>query len=316
MKDFSVQQIFLDQVKRKIPPTTNIVDELSDLLQISTDSVYRRLRGKTSLSLEEAFIIAQNYHISLDTLQEGQILGEGNHIVFSELSQAHEEMNIKLHLEAILEDFKQSQVFTNRKLYITALDIPVYYYFKYDNLARFKIQYWDTSFLNTSHQQIKEEIDKDLLLVGKRIYEAYQQIPSLEIWTETTINSTLEHISFCQESGLITKDWAITLLDELSQMLDDLRKKTSDSSLEMYHSDVSLGNNITIVHLDDRKTVYMSVNTFGIMKTDQNHFVEKVEVWKERIIQKSTLISGVSEKYRMKFFNSLFDKVEKTKNRL
>ena len=44
---------FLNRFKDLIPSGTSIVFELSELLDISTDSMYRRLRGETSLTFDE-----------------------------------------------------------------------------------------------------------------------------------------------------------------------------------------------------------------------------------------------------------------------
>lgn len=320
LKKIQIQIAFLERVRKKIPATNSIVEELSDLLSLSQDSVYRRLRGQTLLSLDESFKIAHTYQVSLDDLSLEQIQEfdiSNQKIVFSYHSQMYEELDIKLHLQAIFDDFERAQYFSTRKMINSAVDIPIFYYFNYDNLARFKLLYWDSSFLNTSHEQLDpNSIDENLLTLGRQIYRAYTRIPSIEIWTETTINSTLEHIQFCHESEMITDEWAQELYNDVEKLLIDLKENAANcqrgkSSFELYLSDISLGNNVTVVHLDNFKVAYMSVNTFGILKTEQLNFIKRIEDWKEQILQKSTLISGVSERQRMKFFNRLLKQVKK-----
>ena len=47
---------------------SDMVQELADVLQISNESVYRRLRGASSFTLEEMWKLRQEYQLSLDEL--------------------------------------------------------------------------------------------------------------------------------------------------------------------------------------------------------------------------------------------------------
>ena len=48
------------RVQESIPPHCSLVDELSELLKISNDSVYRRLRNETILSIDEVELFANS----------------------------------------------------------------------------------------------------------------------------------------------------------------------------------------------------------------------------------------------------------------
>ena len=61
-----IQSKFLEEVKTKLAPNLSFVDELAELLHISRDSAYRRIRGETVLSLDEIRLLTHKYHISLD----------------------------------------------------------------------------------------------------------------------------------------------------------------------------------------------------------------------------------------------------------
>ena len=67
-----IQVSFLNMVKKRLPPNISLADEISDILDISRDSAYRRLRGETILSLTEVRKISNHYGISLDTLLNTQ----------------------------------------------------------------------------------------------------------------------------------------------------------------------------------------------------------------------------------------------------
>jgi BetR domain len=68
MELLSIQQQVFNHLKNSLPPHLSLVDELSGILGISPDSVYRRLRGEKPLTLQELKTICEKYHISLDQM--------------------------------------------------------------------------------------------------------------------------------------------------------------------------------------------------------------------------------------------------------
>ncbi len=63
-----VQQIFFQHVKSNMAVHLSLVDEVAELLNISNDSAYRRIRGEKPLSFEELKRLCEHYRISLDQL--------------------------------------------------------------------------------------------------------------------------------------------------------------------------------------------------------------------------------------------------------
>src|ERR1051326_3736751 len=63
----SAQTELMQRIKEMLPPNISFVDELGDLLGVSNDSAYRRIRGETALSIEEIALICKKFKISFDT---------------------------------------------------------------------------------------------------------------------------------------------------------------------------------------------------------------------------------------------------------
>src|SRR6186713_1364104 len=72
MEATELQQIFFTHLKSALPAHVSIADELCDLLGISADSAYRRLRGEKPLTLYEMKLICEKYHMSVDQLLQLQ----------------------------------------------------------------------------------------------------------------------------------------------------------------------------------------------------------------------------------------------------
>jgi hypothetical protein len=68
MKDIDTQTLFFQHIKTLLPDQVSMVDEIADLLNISTDSAYRRIRGEKPITLEEIKILTARFNISIDSL--------------------------------------------------------------------------------------------------------------------------------------------------------------------------------------------------------------------------------------------------------
>lgn len=67
-KPADLQKALFESIGSSLPPHLSLVDEIAELLNLSTDSAYRRIRGDKVLSLDEAEMLALHFNISLDNL--------------------------------------------------------------------------------------------------------------------------------------------------------------------------------------------------------------------------------------------------------
>ena len=130
-----VQKSFIEKIKQAVPPSYSLVDELADLLEVSSDSAYRRLRGETALSIDEVYKICNKYKISLDSIA-GTTSGT---VSFDYTQFRKEEKNFELYLKGILTDLKKIASFDNKQIIFAAEDIPLFHYFSFPELTAFKI---------------------------------------------------------------------------------------------------------------------------------------------------------------------------------
>jgi len=63
-----IQHSLFEQIKEKIPSSHSFVHEISDLLGISYDSAYRRVRGDKEITFEELYKLATRFNLSLDSI--------------------------------------------------------------------------------------------------------------------------------------------------------------------------------------------------------------------------------------------------------
>ncbi|MDP1726443.1 MAG: hypothetical protein Q8M15_06635 [Bacteroidota bacterium] len=324
-----IQEQFLQRIKTAVPPNVSFVDELADLLKLSTDSAYRRIRCETLFNIEEITLICKHFRVSFDP----EVQHMSNKVTFDYLKLDDKKENFKLWLMFLAGDVKKIGSSPNNQIVFAADDIPVWHHFNNDMLIAFKLFYWLKSILNapeyTDLSFDPKHIDSGMINSAADILKNYDQINSTEIWTEDTINSTLKQVEYFWESGYFNnKADALAICDLLTEELNTIFKKASKSSkligpgqsgkenFKLYKSEVMIGNNSILANIGSTKLAYVSNNTFNMMSTTSADFVHENELWINNLLRKSTLISGFAEKQRNQFFRILRDKVDLVKQKI
>ena len=325
------QDSFLKKIEDIIPANSSLVAELSEVLQISQDSAYRRLRGSTQLTISEVSTLCKHYRISFDVFDDMDI----NNVTFSFLNIENSIKSFNTYLKTMINDLGIIKNAKSRKITYACEDIPIFYNYKYPNLGSFKIFYWMEAILNKSllenRKFSKDIIPKELKDLGMKVFDLYLDTPSVEIWTDTTYLSVIKQVEFFWESGKFESDQdVIDILDDLKQLLADIqlqakvgKKLYSDTSengqradYELYVSDIEIGNNCVLVDLGSTKSVYLGHLSFNTISTMNKKYCELTEQWLDNIIKKSNPISQVSEKIRYQYFRTAFSRIDKFKARI
>ncbi|MES2678442.1 MAG: hypothetical protein V4635_01095 [Bacteroidota bacterium] len=317
--NLQVQNRFISRFKELLPPGHGLAEEIADVLKVSIDSAYRRIRCETELTIEEIFKINKKYPISLDEIFSNQ----SDTVTFSYTKLTDSAVNFEVYLTRLFMHLQTVNKFENKKLYYVAEEVPMFYSFFSKKLSEFKLFYWQRSVLNIeAYQKTKFEwgiIPQKLIDIAYGSYQEYLKIPSVEIWTDETILTVIKQVSFYFESGIITKVHALELLTEYRAMVDMLqknaeigRKNISDKNETyfLYDSDVVLGTNCIYAIMGESKYSYISFNSINSLTTNNHEFCEETEHWMRNLERKSTLISNVGEKQRYKFFSQMYKSID------
>src|SRR5690349_13324860 len=107
-----LQQQFFNHLKSNLPPHLSLVDELADLLDLSSDSVYRRIRGEKPITLPELKKICERYKISLDQVLQLQ----NDSVVFQAPEINHHSNDFEDYLRKMCGMVKYFNTFRDRKM--------------------------------------------------------------------------------------------------------------------------------------------------------------------------------------------------------
>lgn len=329
MNKETIQSSFLNQVRGKLPPNLSFADELAELLNISRDSAYRRIRGETLLSLDEVKKMCDHFHLSLDQA----LSPSSDMITFQVRALNTEHFSFDKWLHSIYENLNMISQFSDKDVTHNAKDLPIFHFFQYPLLATFKMYFWKKFFARNSNDRAEKFkagcISQELMSLGVRIWDKYASIPSTEIMNVETLTVTLRNIEFTKECGFFEDNHdALLLCEECEKLVDRLSKqaeagKKSDSSgsadgadYRLYHNEVLIGDNSIFFKMGEKRVAFVISNNFDIMVTSQESFCRQTEDHINNLIAKSTLISHNAQRERAKFFNRVSERIQETKKRL
>jgi len=318
------QQLFFQHIKNNLPAHLSFVDEIAEQLNISVDSAYRRIRGEKPISFEEMRKLCSQYKISLDQflhLQSDSFLFTGK--LANGTDGFFDEW-----LKDLLQKLTFIKGFEKKHLYYLTKDIPFVSFFQVPELATFKFFVWMKTFLH-----YEEMVGKKLSLknsysqldeIRKKIVQIYNNIPSTEIWNMESINTTILQIEFYREANMFeSKDDAIILYNKLEDLINHFEQQAetgkkftigesprNDSpDYQMFHNELFIGDNTVLVDLGVTKASFLNHSVIHFVFTLDERFCNYVHKAMQNMIRKSTQISTVGEKSRIRFFNELREKI-------
>lgn len=322
-----IQSVFFERVKQRANPHFSLVDEIADLLQISNDSAYRRLRGETTITLEEAALLSEHFGVGL-----GEILpGKSDAVLFGRSTFRDQPLEFDEYLVKTAEYLQRIADTKEKHGIYAAKDIPVFHHFQVPEMGMFKLFFWlKTIRGNQAIEAVKFDfniIPPELMKKSKALARIYFQIPFTEIWNEDTTNAALRQIEYFYEAGwLANKPVAVKLCDKLEEVISIIHRQAEsglklwdgkqvhpDVPYELYYNDLVGLDNSIFVETDQFPVSMIGYNELDYLFTSHPGFCKEAKSFLEKQTGKSMLLSGTSERERNKFFNRIYEKIAAAK---
>jgi hypothetical protein len=326
MESTELQQSFFNTVKNTLPPHISMVDRVAEILELSYDSVYRRIRGEKPITISELKMLCDHFRISLD--QVLQI--DSDAVVFHAPGINEAEIEFEAHIKGILNQLRFFNSFEKREMLYLCKDIPFWLFYAYPEIGAFKTFCWMKTFLN--HPEFHNErfsLDKypfdNCNKIGQQIQAEYCRLPSVELWSIESLNSSLLQLKYYKEAELFehSSDF-YAVVDSLEKTIDHFQKQAEEGFKFMpgagelahrepyrfYVNEVIIGNNTILVELDGSKYCFINYNILSYLMTKDKRFTQRNYQNFQNLISRSTMISGTGEKFRNKFFRELRSRVQ------
>ena len=298
---------------------------LAELLNQSQDAIYKKLRGETTLQLQEILIISERLKISLDSLldqNKNQVLFDCTEVMIVKDSYL-------AYLNNIVRQLEFASQLPEKYVYYTSNEISLFQYFQYPVLAAFKLYIWartnwGISDLSSLHEEIENiKNDSKVSFSLQKINALYNLFPSTEIWSINILDNTLNQLRWFIDSGELNDP---VLINEIIHSLHNLLKQNkinmaissknnrldSQTSIpwKVYYNEMTHTNNTILVTHAAGMITFVTHDNPNFMITTSTEFGTSTKQWMEKLIQKSENICGESEKIRNKYFSILQQKVK------
>jgi hypothetical protein len=320
----NIQSKLLDRISDILPKSISLVGELSEILKLSSDSAYRRIRGETELSICEVQTLCEHFNLSFDSL-----ISSDKHLVnFQYDPYDRSAESFSKYFESLNSDLSRivSSDVEHKQITYLGDNLPILHYFNSPTLGPFKLFYW-FNIMTDKRENVKfnsQEVPENLKSIGKEIYLNYMKTPSTEVWSDSTIMGVIEQIQFYWNTGMIeSREQALRICEELSELIqliehhaehgrkyyevDGVRKEGGE--YRFYYSEIEFENTTIHVEVGDFTSVYLGHLSHRYIKTVNKKYTETIKAWFENIMKKSNLLSASSETLRYQFFRRCQEKI-------
>lgn len=324
MEQADVQQVFFQHIKNNLPPHLSFVDEIAELLNISNDSAYRRIRGEKGISFDEIRTLCLHFKISLDQL----FYLNSESVIFTGNLANSTNFSFDLWLLYILRQVEYMNSFERKELLYLNKDMPIFHLLYYDELAAFKYFFWMKTILQYplfgKSLFAIDDFTESLHKTGKQIVAEYNKIPSQEVWNVENIHTAIRQIEYYKDTKVFKSAQDIVHMYEcLQKSIDHIEKQAeagykfllngkplpSAVAYKLFVNEFVIGDNTVLAILNDTKVVYLNHTVLNVIMTKDTTFTEYTYQHFQNIVRKSTLISDVGEKERSRFFNTMREKI-------
>ncbi|HYF33226.1 MAG TPA: helix-turn-helix domain-containing protein [Chitinophagaceae bacterium] len=318
------QEFLFQRIRELLPPNVSLADAVADILNLSTDSAYRRIRGETALVLEEVSELCRHYGISLDQL----LKIESGSTIFRNVRINLKEYDYNAYLADLARLLKSIAAAERKEIIYLTKDLPLFHNFYCAPLLAFRYFFWMKTIVDhPDFAQRQFEIDcitPETAQRSREALQAYIEIPSVEIWNTECINSIISQVEFYRESGYFASAADIkTVYHALEETILHVRDQVAHgckfmpgespdnkrNNFSFFYNRIVLGTNVIITLMDNLKTCYFNYDVLNYLVTRDESFCNSCHADLQNLMKRATLVSQTGERHRNIFFGILLNKV-------
>lgn len=307
------QELLLKHIRSKISNKQSLLDLIALILGISYDAAHRRVSGKSKFTIEETIELCSYFSISMDSL----FLKENNYIL--EKSKTIKSVqDFKEYLSnsiSILIRYKTLE----SKVYYSAKDIPLHYTIGGSILSKFKLFVWLSILTPGQNKKFEHfNIETELLEETLGLTSIFNTTKRVEIWNDTTINSSLQQVMYFYEAGLISFENTLLVIEDIKLIVEKVENlvRFNKGNFELFYNELLLLNNTVLFTNADESHFFIPHNMLSYYVTSDKKICEEELEFIQNQLNNSMSISNSGTKDQKKFFNRMYQKIDFYKTKI
>ncbi|MDR2951025.1 MAG: hypothetical protein LBV71_17705 [Prevotella sp.] len=310
-------QKLLDHIPKELKP----VQYLVDLLDISNESVYRRMKGEVSFSFDEIIKLSHELGFSVDELiSEDGGIASFELLANSTTSYSDTFLNI---LKLVKEHLNEVAVSGDTETINAWNHLPPIFLVKCDHLFKFRYFKWLHQGADIPSNRMYSDV-----IVPSEILSLKEQLIS-DIKTSRNVISVMgpsiflnliKEIQYYYIRKLITDEEKAVLKEDLYKMIDIIEKLVQDGKfneegkISYYLSSLEIDTNTIYVQYDTKEVCIFWVVSMPPIFISNKEVCTVQKKWLESLMKYSTLITSSNELMQSEFFRKQREYVKNMDN--
>jgi len=319
METYTWYDIFIEELYKKYPKKSDLIQSLMDLLFIEREAVYRRLRQDVLFTVHEIAKISSAWNISLDA-----IIGVNSRQIPFQMRQMHylepsqDDINF---LWQVVDGIRLIKDFPDTEFMDICNKLPRQILAGYVNLNRFYLFKWMYQYFNDKDtlQYSTIRISDEMAQLTIDYYDAIKYVPhSNFIFDRRLFEILVSDIQYFhsiqmitdEEKELIKKD-LYHLLDYLLDVAENGCYPESKCKVNLYISELNIDTNYSYTFSKAANICFVHVFEKYNIYTLDKMIVADFKMWMQLKIRSSIHISVVDKRNRIEYFTKQRQIVDK-----
>ena len=299
------------KILSNISPRVKPIDYLMESLNISRESVYRRIRGDISFTLEEVAKLSVELGFSMDEL----VIKEMHSRVFFDLhtDDMHDPSDVYI---TILEQYFQCALDMSQRKFIESVQIinqvsPGFFVF-FDHLLKFSYYRWMHQHQETSLKYFYSDVvvPEKLISLQQRAIESVKRVQSTTIILDPDLFTNLIHaVQYYYRRRLINDQEFFEIKEDLLGLIDMLENIAQtgfygpETKYNIYLSSLNIDACSRYVKCEEQAKSIFFVNAVEPIIVTNPALCEVHKKWLESMRKYATLITQSNEILQVRYFN-------------
>jgi len=301
------QEILLATIRTLLPKSISLNDEIAKILDISYDAAHRRISLKSKFSIEETIQLCKHYKISMDTL-----FCDKNHLIMEKTKKIETLHDFKNYFEttnAIVSTINPNET----TIFYAAKDIPMNYAVSGTLFSKFKFFIW-YNLLNKEETSSFEQFAFEETVFNENNYlkNFFERAKRIEIWNDTTINSSLQQVTYFFEAGLLNYPNALHIIKDIKEIITEIERKCESNAdnFQLYFNELLILNNTALFSSKNKSAFFLPYNALGYFVTSDKKTCKEQQDYISNQLTNSKSMNQSGKKDRKIFFNKMYQKIE------
>jgi len=318
-----------DKILECFPDNIRTVPYLSELLSLSKESVYRRIKGIIPFTFDEVEKISVDMNISLDGIFKQINIGQqGNNINIEIENSLTPEYFFKQILQNYYTHLRKLSIAGEKDIILSLNRFTPVFMFSFPSLFKFIYYKWVHQMynekLNLKFSDIEIPSDiveltdemENYLYIEENLYSSISQNITFILNKDTSMD-IIDEINYFYKRGLITPDELKRLKEEFFQFIENQEKWVKQlkynykSSLNYYVSIFKIPVNSVYLEIDNMVESQFWITSVDPFITRDASECKFHRAWINSLLKYSTLISGSNELVQAEFFNYRYSCLDK-----